>query len=1123
MDGSTQRSVTPIGDRREPLLRLYLLGRFEVVREDVPIPPQAWRRRRPADLLKLVALSPRRTLTREQAIEALWPDKDPASGANNLHRALYDLRQILGGRWVDIERGHLKLRQDVWVDVDAFERAIEAGGRERWAEAVSLYRGDLSPEDLESTWLVSRRSVLRSRFAEAAYPLARAAADEGDASAAIPLLRRLLEVDPAGEDAHQLLMKLLAASGRRAEALRQYDACESALRAAGRAPTDETRALRQAIQRGEIGPAQARAGLDGARRAARRLLGSTEPAPVRGRAAILLLLESLAEKGSGVLFLLGERGVGKTRIAVEGARIAQARGATVLTGIATAEGTAGAGAPYGLFADLFREEARVHPGAPDPFATGALPSGGSPEAIRLRVLDAVIAALATLADGRPLCLVLEDVHEADESSLNLLHYLARRAAELRLSIIATCREEAIHAGTPIQMALAHLDGSRLARGVRVPRLGLTATREQVDDLLGTRAPDALVAQIYRATDGCPALVEEAVRAHAEPGQQVPADPSAALRARVARLGARAEALLAAAAVAGRRFDFELVRPATGLTAHEAVTALEACLDARLLDEDGAGYHFHDALVREVIYDGLAPERRAALHAAIADAIEAAAGHAAPAEALAQHRRRAGQRERAIRHLVAAGHRAADRAGLSEALAFFAEALELLGPEDGAARLELLDAIGRVRLQLGEVTEAARAFGDAARLEGAGGFRPAPEQRARAHRLAAVALAAGGDLAAADAELEDGLAAAEGHAPEESAALLHLRAQLLWHAGRHEAAAAAADACVAAAAQAGDADLLARGEDVGALARGMLGTALPATGAAAAPADHLRQDTTPEHLVEVHAMLWDRDLLGDVPAADVARAAGLLVERARQRDVPEALAAGRLGEATCAIAAGQLEAAELAVRAALDGFRAAGSAFGEALAMERLGTVLTMRGRLDEARELLGDGIVVAERAALRRHVLLRLHAAEARNRLAAGFAGAAEDAVKEASETAARHGECASCDAALRPEAIRVALARGRISDADAEATQLEELAQARGGRVLLAIARLARARVLAAQRRSDDALVALAQARAGFVAAGHRAEAARCVRLEKGLRGTAGLPAALLELDALVVVDRDA
>ena len=362
MESQPRNAAPRQGERPQAPLRLYLLGRFEVVRADAPIPAHAWRRRRPADLLKLVALAPGRSLPRDQAIDTLWPEKDPASGANNLHRALYDLRQILGGRWVDLDRGELTLRSDVWVDVDAFEDAARHGGRGGWTQAVALYRGDLAPADLDAPWLEPRRQALRGRFVEAVFPLARAAGAEGDAQLAIPLLRRLVEVDPASEDARRLLMRLLAGSGLRTEALRQYDACELALRASGLGPSDETRALRSAIQRGDVGPAQPRPVLDGARRAARRLLGTSEPSPVRGRGPLLLVLEALVEQGAGAIVLLGEPGVGKTRLAVEGARLAQSRGAAVLCGI----GGTQPGAPHSLFADAFREKARARPAQADP-------------------------------------------------------------------------------------------------------------------------------------------------------------------------------------------------------------------------------------------------------------------------------------------------------------------------------------------------------------------------------------------------------------------------------------------------------------------------------------------------------------------------------------------------------------------------------------------------------------------------------------------------------------------------------------------------------------------------------------------------------------------------------------
>jgi DNA-binding SARP family transcriptional activator len=1113
------------GERPQAQLRVYLLGRFEVVRADAPIPPHAWRRRRPADLLKLVALAPGRALTREQAVDALWPDKDPASGANNLHRALYDLRQILGGRWVDIERGTVTLRPDVWVDVDVFERAVGEGGREGWTLAVALYRGDLSPEDPESAWLQARRAVLRGRFAEAAFPLARAAAAEGDVQLAIPLLRRVLAVDPAEEEAHRLLVRLLAENGRRAEALRQLDACEVALRAAGLSPSEETRRLRAAVQRGEVGPAQARPPVaDGARRAARRLLGTTDPPPVRGRGPLLLLLEALVEEGAGALVLLGERGVGTTRLAVEGARLAQARGAAVLCGI----GGVPPGVPNALFQDVLREHARLDPAAPDPLAPAAPPGSVAGEDVRLAILEGVERSLVAAAEGRPIFLLLDDLHLADESSLGVVHLLARRAKALRLMLVGTVSEEAVRAGTPIQMALAHLDCGRLARGVRVPRLGLSGTREQVHDLLGATASEATVLQIHRATDGSPLLVEELARAQRESGQPlVPGDPAAAIRGRVARLGPPAAALLAAAAAAGERFDLELVRPVCGLTGDEAAAALEACLEARIVDQDGAGYRFHHALLRDAVHDGLPPERRAGLHRALADAIEAqAAGHEPPSELLAVHRRLAGEDERALRHLVAAGHRAAARAGLREALAFYEQALALAsrpGAADGPTRLELLDAAGRVQLGLGELSGAARAFARAARLSDPSGFRTEPGLSARAHRLAALALAAGGHLPAALAEIGDGLASASEAGGDGLAALLHLRAQLLWHDGRPADARAAAEACAAAAEQAGDADLLARGRDLAALARASEGAPPLPPGGAQPPPDRRRQDTAPDHPVDVHLVLWERDLLA-AGAPAVARLAALLGERARLRAAPDALAAARAGEGAAALAAGRLDLAEDALRDALAGHRASGSALGEALGLERLAALLTVRGRLDEGLAAVDEGIVVAERSSLRRHALTRLHATEARNRLAAGALHPAEEAVREASETAARHGECVSCDAYFRPEAVRVLLARGRLDEAHQEVVLLEEVARERGGTVLRAIARASRARVLAARGSRDEALDLLALARGALAAAGHRYEAARCARLELRLLGAgAPVPDDLRALDPLVAVDADA
>lgn len=186
--------------RRAPAsLRVYLLGRFEVERNGELLPPQSWRRRRPADLLKIVAVEPARVMHREQAIERLWPDRTLEEGANNLHRALHDLRRVLGGPWVFLDKGTLKLDASMWVDVHQFEAAATAGDPASLARAVELYRGDLCPEDPYGEALESRRQELRERFADAALKLAQSAVERGDFETAIDATRRLLRVDPGEE------------------------------------------------------------------------------------------------------------------------------------------------------------------------------------------------------------------------------------------------------------------------------------------------------------------------------------------------------------------------------------------------------------------------------------------------------------------------------------------------------------------------------------------------------------------------------------------------------------------------------------------------------------------------------------------------------------------------------------------------------------------------------------------------------------------------------------------------------------------------------------------------------------------------------------------------------------
>ena len=298
-------------------------------------------------------------------------------------------------------------------------------------------------------------------------------------------------------------------------------------------------------------------------------------------------------------------------------------------------------------------------------------------------------------------------------------------------------------------------------------------------------------------------------------------------------------------------------------------------------------------MRDAVYDGL-PERRASLHGAISPT---RSRRRSPRAARSRRRRSPGtggapERTSAPSSTSSPPATAPPRAPeLREALAFFAEALEIVersGGGDWAQALELLDAMGRVQLGLSELGGAARSR--TRRASGAPNTSPRPSS-APAHRLAAIALAGAGRLRAAAVELEDGLAVeAQG---EEAAALLHLRAQLLWHERRP------ADALVAAG-HVGRA----RGRATRTSSRAAR-TSPPsparcwAIRSALLPPRRLPPSalprTSPEHPVPLHLVLWDRDLLGDATAGEVGEAAALLAERARQREAAGVIAAGRHGE------------------------------------------------------------------------------------------------------------------------------------------------------------------------------------------------------------------------------------
>lgn len=193
-------------------------------------------------------------------------------------------------------------------------------------------------------------------------------------------------------------------------------------------------------------------------------------------------------------------------------------------------------------------------------------------------------------------------------------------------------------------------------------------------------------------------------------------------------------------------------------------------------------------------------------------------------------------------------------------------------------------------------------------------------------------------------------------------------------------------------------------------------------------------------------------------------------------------------------AGHWIEAESVLRESVKLYHEIGTASGEALALQRLGTLLTARGQLDEAMSFFEEGVITAGRATLRAHCLTRLYASMTRNRLMAVDLNAAEHYLALGLAMSERHGHCATCHALLYPAAVSLYIAQGSISLAEDFYRRLEEAARQYQSRAWIGMARQARGELAVAQDDLGTALNCYMEARESFKVVGNEYEAARCL-----------------------------
>src|SRR5437870_1402528 len=447
-----------------------------------------------------------------------------------------------------------------------------------------------------------------------------------------------------------------------------------------------------------------------------------------------------AATGRGRFFLVvGEAGIGKTRLVEELAREAAERGHLVLWGRCWE----GEGAPpYWPWIQVIRAYLRiahseglprVAGGAGAPYLAQLVPELGglrSPgpsvppqsEHARFYLFDAVATFLQSRPGHTPLVLIFDDLQWADTPSLLLLQFLVHELHDTAMLVVATYRETEVRQNPHVADILGTL--ARDGRHLPLSGFGEGEVALFIEGKTGRSASAALVRAVQRQTEGNPFFVDEVVHLLAAEGAlerrdetvaprlPVPQGVREAIRRRLAPLPAPCRDALTFASVVGREFGLGALQRACGLAADALLEVLRPGLGREILVRDprAAGrYRFAHALIRETIYEELGAAERARLHGRIGDVLEALhemdpAPHLAT---LAHHFLEAvpaGGVEKALTYSTRAARHAEASLAYEDAAGLFERALEVLAeahPADARERCELLLARGGAQWKAGD--------------------------------------------------------------------------------------------------------------------------------------------------------------------------------------------------------------------------------------------------------------------------------------------------------------------------------------------------------------------------------------------------------------------------------------
>jgi len=1035
-----------------------LLGRFAVAIDGVELAAERWPSLRATQLVQLLCLQPHQRLTRDEVIDALWPQLDPEAGGANLRKAAHHARQALGRHdAIVLHAGEVLLwpERPVVVDAQRFgQRAAAALARRDpadCADAATSYTGDLLPGARFEPWAEATRERLREQH--------------------LQLLRtsgqweRLAQIDPEDEAAHRALMQRELATGNRAAALRWYAHLREALQQGlGVSPDAQTQALYERCIAGlqASGPA---------------FVGRAQTC---AQAAAWLGLA--ARQRPGGIVLRGPAGVGKSALGREIAAQAQQRGWAVCRVAASQTGRT-----YAVMSaiterlivddrgvlDRIGAQARAVLALLSPQAA---PADTLPGPLgRHQVVGAIHRLLLASAPGKEVLLQLDDAHLADDADVDVMTQLAATGAGL--CVLLTTR--APTAGTALARALSRLQRSGVLQVLDVEPLPDEECRRLVARAAPVGVSDDVVARIVHAAEGNPfAAIELARCAGTQADARLPSGVAEAITERLCDVPDSALSLLKWLALSSDEFDVAIVEVLAAEAQLPSLESLDAALAAGVLVPLANRYRFRHHLVQQSLIDQVPPHRRLKMHRQIATRL--ADIDSAPAD-IARHWLAAGHPRGAVPWLLAAAREAVRLAAFSDALRHLEPLLAFQGDHTEGLRLraESLDAMGE--------PAALAAYHAAADVAG----EPECDNLRAKAALAQVKL---GDPKGALLVLA-GLTptSVEGRLCE---ALAYSGAAAL---GTGDPAVGTAKAAVARqlALQSGDTTSLviaSWAQAAAAHARGELHRSVWS--------DLHETSQVPQLALRVfdgHLCITQRFLYGARPYADVINFAQALSTEAQRLGAARGHAFGVTLRGEAEWLAGNLTEAREHLREGVRLHRAIGGPVGEALSLQRLAELALHEDRRDEARSLIDEALDVARQTDIGFHLLDRIYGT--RINLHADDPDAALHVMEDANVSV--RGPLETCPGCRITFAVPAAIAAARAGEL-ALAEKHEEQCAYLANVVMRLPAWYAahdevRGHIAATRGAADESLARFAAAATRFREAGHPIDAERCEGWARG------------------------